>query len=251
MKPLVIVALFNKSPYILQPWADAGHNCYSFDIDADEGTRDNINYVIFDLKSPLHSPQITVREVLNWMTGAIDGYHDPDNTPDIVFSFGPCDDLASCGALHWAGKREKDHEFQTKALQLFMTGEKLADKCSVPFFSENPKGAISRLYRKPDLYFNPCDFGGYLPENDIHPLYPEIHPPRDAYNKQTGGWYGNGFVMPEEKRVAVLEKENPGWKKLGGKSKRTKEIRAATPRGLSQGIFEANHQFLLDRRKNR
>jgi len=45
--------------------------------------------------------------------------------------------------------------------------------------------------------------------------------------------------MPDKKPVTAV-KDNPGWKKLGGKSERTKEIRAAGPRGFLKAICVAN-----------
>jgi len=45
----------------------------------------------------------------------------------------------------------------------------------------------------------------------------------------------------EKKRLEPFEKENPGWKNLGGKSERTKELRSVTPLGFSYAFYEANH----------
>ena len=53
------------------------------------------------------------------------------------------------------------------------------------------------------------------------------------------GW-GGGAVMPEKKRIEPISKDNPGWKKCGGKSLRTKNIRSATPRGFAKAWKEAN-----------
>jgi hypothetical protein len=117
-----------------------------------------------------------------------------------------------------------------------------------PWVLENPVGALSTLWRKPDYMFDPCDYGGYISESEAnHPIWPEDIPPRDAYRKRTCYWSGNGFVMPEPRPVEpeVLTDSNGNrgsrqWKKLGGKSLRTKNIRSATPRGIAKAIFEAN-----------
>ena len=65
------------------------------------------------------------------------------------------------------------------------------------WYVENPVGALSRLWRKPDHVFDPCEYGGYLSESDEHPLYPQHIPARDAYRKKTCIWHGLGrFTMP-------------------------------------------------------
>ena len=110
-----------------------------------------------------------------------------------------------------------------------------------PWAFENPKGRLSTLYRKYDFRFDPCDYAGYLPEDDIHPIYPEIYPSQDRYNKDTCIWLGNGFKKPKFKRLEPFEKQNPGWKKCGGKSLKTKNIRSATPRGFSQAVCLSNN----------
>lgn len=30
------------------------------------------------------------------------------------------------------------------------------------------------IYRKPDFSFHPCDYAGYLPGYDAHPIYPNV-----------------------------------------------------------------------------
>ena len=106
---------------------------------------------------------------------------------------------------------------------------------------ENPVGKLSTLWRKPDHKFHPCDYGGYIHVKDeAHPAFPDIILASDAYNKQTCLWTGNGFVMPEALPVDPIGNDNPGWKKLGGKSARTKLIRSLTPRGLAIAVWLAN-----------
>jgi hypothetical protein len=94
------------------------------------------------------------------------------------------------------------------------------------------------MWRKPDYYFDPCDYGGYLPEDDQHPLWPDYIAPRDAYTKKTSLWTGGSFKMPEKRQVEPL---SPGasqqYRKLGGKSQKTKNIRSATPRGFAKALF--------------
>ena len=88
-----------------------------------------------------------------------------------------CTDLAASGACWWAGKREADPEFQERAARRAMQCAEMAEAMGCDaWYVENPVGALSRLWRKPDHVFDPCEYGGYLSEMDEHPLYPQhIH----------------------------------------------------------------------------
>ena len=157
-----------------------------------------------------------------------------------VFGFPVCTDLAVSGAAHWQAKREKDIHFQAKAMQLVNECRMIGELSGAPWFIENPISAISTIWRKPDHTFHPYEYGGYLPENDQHPQYPEYIKPRDAYPKKTCLWVGNGFVMPKKRKVDCEPGYSDSYKKLGGKSMKTKNIRSATPRSFAQAVFEAN-----------
>ena len=102
----------------------------------------------------------------------------------FVAGFPVCTQLAVSGTSRWAEKREKDPHFQTRAMELVHECRVVGQLSGAPWFFENPVSAISSMYRKPDYTFHPFDFGGYLPEDDWHPLYPEYFPPRDAYGKK-------------------------------------------------------------------
>ena len=83
---------------------------------------------------------------------------------------------------------------------------------------------MSRIHKvcpelgKVKFKFNPCDFAGYLPEEEQD---------KERYNKQT--WLWGQFSEPVKKRLEPLEKDFPGWKKYGGKSLVTKNARSVTP----------------------
>lgn len=166
----------------------------------------------------------------------------------FVAGFPVCTDVASSGAAHWEAKRQRDPYFQAKAALLAEQCRMIGELSGAPWFFENPIGAFSGIFGKPSHTFHPCDFGGYLPANDEHPLYPEYFPPNDAYKKKTCIWAGGGFVMPDARPVPALESQGQGGSeshnRLGGKSERTKNIRSATPRGFSQAAFEANAPHL-------
>ena len=118
---------------------------------------------------------------------------------------------------------------------------RIAEKFNCPYMVENPVSVLSTLWRKPDHYWNPCDFARYIPESEaVHPEFPDVIPERDLYNKKTGAWCGNGFVFPRKAGLEPLEKINPGHKMLGGKSARTKYIRSLTPRGFAEAVYQWN-----------
>lgn len=120
----------------------------------------------------------------------------------------------------------------TDALQLFTCCYAHAVWSGAPFMIENPVGALSRHMGEPDHIFDPCDYAGYLEE-----------PTPEAYTKKTCLWTGNGFVMPEPKRVVPI---------LGSKmhlmapSDDRADERSVTPRGFAEAVFLANGKVLSE-----
>ena len=226
---MTVWSLFDGSGLMAQPWAEAGHTCYCFNYDgADHG-----DYARLGAK--------VEHENTHYINEWIDNKFDFDVAPDIIFAFPPCTDLAVSGAAHFETKRKKNPTFQVEAVITCKVAARLAKRYNVPYMIENPVSVLSSLWRKPDYAFNPYEYGGYLPEDDTHPMFPDVIPARDAYVKKTCLWVGNGFVMPDVAEVAVGSGDNPGWAKLGGKSARTKTIRSLTPRGFAKAVYEANH----------
>ena len=232
-----VLSLFDLTGEMLRPWADAGHECWQIDTQHDSVLKSGrVWQSALDLSDEHVLPCIAA-----WQ-------------PDIIFAFPPCTDLAVSGACRFAAKRAADPDFQVKATRLAKQAARLAAAvtCSrreggaVPYLVENPVSVLSTTWRKPDHIFNPCDFGGYLPADDEHPLYPEVIPPRDAYTKRTCIWSGGGLRWPDAKPVdpVFLSSGLTPLQKLGGKSQRTKNIRSATPRGFARAIFEANAPHL-------
>ena len=82
---------------------------------------------------------------------------------------------------------------------------------------ENPVGKLARYLGPPRFYFDPCDYG-------------------DPWTKRTCLW--GEFKEPDQ--VPVEATEFWGWRKLGGKSERTKRLRSMTPPGFARAFFEAN-----------
>lgn len=240
MGALIVLSLFDYTGIMVKPWADAGYECICVDIQhPDEGrTEGNISFIRLDL--------------LGANTTAWDDLYEALAGQEVfIIGFPVCTDLANSGAKHWEGKAAVNARFQDNAVRPFFAIEALANRLNAAYMMENPRSRAAKLYRKPDYEFNPCDFGGYLPEDDVHPTYPDHIPPHDAYTKATDLWVGNGFRYPMPRPVPeqfVLYRRGNGEilkvskivAKTGGKSEKTKNIRSATPRGFAMAVYLAN-----------
>lgn len=225
-----VLCLFNTSDYAAVPWLCRGVDVVSVDLQnvnsmdmRREGTHFRIRSEIQDVEQ--------LRRVL-----ALHGF----GIPSVVISFPPCTDLTSAGARHWKAKREANPDFQNEAVAL----ARIAEGFGVPYVVENPVGALSTLWRKPDVWTHPYEWSGYCPPGE-HPEAPELYPSEDRYCKKTGLWYGNGFKLPVTIPVEPEDRSNPGWAKLGGKSARTKYLRSLTPRGLAEAFYCGNWREVL------
>lgn len=218
------MSMFDESGNMGRPWALAGYHVHCYDILND----DRVERFPSGGSITFHQADLTDVGVLDAIAAL---------GPCIVFGFPPCTDLSVAGARHFEAKRLKNPRFQEEAVALARSVEYVCNKAGCPGFAENPKSVLSTLWRKRDFKFNPSDYGGYLPENDTHPRWPQYLPPRDAYPKETWLWVFNGFVMPPTMPVPSVS-DYPGWSKLGGKSARTKQIRSETPRGFAQAVFD-------------
>lgn len=244
----VVLSFFEYTGTMLEPWAAAGYQCYAFDLQHGGPVRDSygrpdegfIEFRHWDASKGIISTLDMLDKLLQGRQVA------------MVFGFPPCTDLAASGARHWEGKRKLDPDFQNRAVRWAHDVANVAEAFDAPYMIENPQGALSTLWRKPDHRFDPCDFGGYIPEIDAeHPRWPSYIPPRDAYTKRTCLWTSGTFVMPprasvEPVRLTYTREDgtvttgSPQWGKLGGKSMKTKNIRSATPRGFARAVFLAN-----------
>ena len=222
----VAYSMFDGSGIMLLEYAKAGYQCYCFN--ADEGNHGE--YFIKMKHENLHYVNMWIDE--NFIENIIKM---DIPKPDIVFGFPDCTMFAQSGSKHV--RSEDDIHI---ALQNAIMVEKVGNHFGIPWMAENPVGRLSTLWRKPDFYFNPRDFGNYLDESDgsFHPKMPL----KDGYTKRTAIWCGNGFTEPERKPLSNDEGVMFfwGWKFLGGKSARTKQLRSLTPRGFARAVFESN-----------
>ena len=217
----VIWSMFDGSGIMVKPWADAGCKCYCFNYDeANHGSYE-----------PIRVQHENITYVNCWIDGTFEdfAYSLGLGAPDIIFAFPDCTEFAASGAKH-------NHTGLATLVNTKMIS-KLAQDYNARYMIENPVGKLSTLFRKPDYYFNPFEYGGYMSgeEESFHPRMPA----RDAYTKKTCLWVGGGFIMPEKKPVPHIGKFW-GWAYLGGKSPKTKQLRSLTPRGFAQAVYLAN-----------
>jgi len=231
------IFLFDYTGIMALPWAKAGYLCYCFDGQHEKGVS----------ISNLHP---NILNIGMWFSKNCSGDFIRDDIDkiinitgsniDFLFGFPECTDLAVSGAGHFKSKRDNNPYFQDEAMMLIYLVEALGCELKCKWGLENPISVASTLWRKPDFKFHPYEYGGYLPEDDVHPTYPEYIKPRDAYPKKTCIWASDDFVMPGKKDVPVDDGYSDQHKKLGGKSLKTKNIRSATPRGFAKAVFEFN-----------
>jgi hypothetical protein len=149
----------------------------------------------------------------------------------VVLAAQPCTDFALSGAKHF---REKDRDGRTAISNRLVDKTEQIIRWANPFcwVLENPKTRIHKLHtwlgQRPKFIFDPCDFAGFDP-----------FPDDSRYNKET--WLFGKFNDPVKKRLEPLQKDNPGWRKYGGKSLETKNARSITPLGFAYAFYEANH----------
>lgn len=150
-----------------------------------------------------------------------------------IIAMVPCTHDATSGAKHFA---EKDASGITKETDILVERLKkmiffFDDMRLLKFWQvEQPRTRLHNRHPwlKPRIQkFNPCDFAGYDP-----------NPDDSRYNKET--WLFGRFNKMVHKRIEPLSKDNPGWKKLGGKSLATKNARSKTPLGFAYAFYHAN-----------
>lgn len=240
--PLHVVSLFDHTTLFLQPFALEGPRveCFAYDIlndDSIEHTASGcrIHRVRADLEDPATLDAIVARHGGRCL---------------FASAFPPCTELSIAGAGSWKRKAAVDPDFQLRAVRHIRRVDEALQELDCPYFIENPAHSrLGAMWRRPTTTFEPFHFGAYLPESDVHPLYPDLYPARDRYSKCTGLWTGGGFALPP------LRPLEPEWKHFtrfrhSGKhapkrvrcspimcgSSRDRFKRSATPRGFSAAV---------------
>ena len=233
-----ILSLYDYTGEAVKQWANVGYDCVCFDnqhssvkpviVKHGLGT---ISYINADLHD---------REILSQIAKEYSGQ------VHLLMAWPVCTDMAVSGSRHFESKREDDPLFQVHASDHAKMCENVAKALNVPYMIENPISVLSTFWRKPNYTFEPYEYGNYIPDEEMfHPKWPEYIAPKDAYSKATCLWTGGGWIMPEKRPVKPLPGYSTQYKKLGGKSMKTKNIRSATPRGFAIANFLANSAYGL------
>lgn len=204
-----VLSLCDKSGVMVQPWADAGFSCTIIDLQHDKGefTEGRITRVGAD--------------ILSWLP--------PMDDYAIVFAFPPCTHLAQSGA-RWF--KDKGLRALIDGLTLVEAARTICEWSGAPYMIENPVGQLSTYWRKPDHYFDPLDFGGYVIDGE-------------DFTKKTCLWTGGGFVLPEKRPIPMADAPNPiHWASPGADRA---DRRSITPRGFAQAVYETNVDIVLER----
>lgn len=134
-----VLSLCDRTGVMVEPWADAGYECWCVDLQHEPGETRHGN--IIQVGADIH----------NWIPPRIEFV--------AAFAFPSCTDLAASGA-RW---------FRGKGLRSLGNGILLVARCAellewtgARWMLENPIGTLSTYWRKPDASFDPCDYGGYL-----------------------------------------------------------------------------------------
>lgn len=229
-----IICLYSTSGLMEKPFLDAGYEVWSFD---GQNTDEDLHSGMWHKRFAWFSPQYIEQQAAEILRIVGSGVK-------LVVGFPECTHLAVSGSRHFKRKLSADPNCQKDATELAKLVEVVGNTANAPWFAENPVSVLATLWRKSDHIIHPYEYGGYLPEDDEHPLYPEYILPRDAYPKKTCLWVGNGFILPPKKPVEVPRRSDgtvaysEQYKKLGGKSLKTKNIRSATPRGFAIAVCE-------------
>ncbi len=205
-----VVALYCRSPNMVQPWLDAGYDAVLVDLQHPEGER----------RAPVGNGTLYTigADLLTWVPPRWLA----DRDVAFLAAFPPCDHLAVSGARWFAGKGLGKLAL---SIQLFEKAAFWADWFGAPYLIENPVSTISSYWRKPDHTFHPWQYAG--------------HEPADAYTKKTCLWTGNGFVMPAPMYPENIQPDDRIHK--AAPSPERANFRAETPLGFARAVFAANN----------
>lgn len=182
-----VLSLYDFTGTAVRPWAEAGYACICYDVQhcavlprrEDFASGGSITFVSADLHS---------RGTLSAIATTFRG------RAAFMSAFPVCTDMAVSGAKHFAAKGEADPLFQVAAADHARWCGHLGDALDCPYFIENPVSVLATLWRPADHWFDPWEFGGYIPEAEAaHPVWPDYIAARDAYPKHTGLWTVGGL----------------------------------------------------------
>lgn len=194
----IVRSYCDLSGAIVRPWAEVGYECFCYD------TQHSIRRERIERVG---------RGVIRFIWADVRSLEEEE--ADAAFAAPPCTDATVAGA----------RDFARKGLRRFIDTLETVDHCRRlcvasrgKWALENPVGRLSTCWRKPDHYFDPCDYG-------------------DPYTKKTCLWTGGGFIMPPKHRVEPVEGSKMHLMAPG--PDRANE-RSETPPGFARAVFLAN-----------
>lgn len=198
----IVLSLCDLSGVMVQPWLDAGFECWIVDTQHKAGEHRDGNLIRVGA------------DVTRWLPPRVDY--------QVVFGFPPCTDLATSGA-RWM--KDKGLPALASSLDLVERCRAICEWSGAPWMIENPVGTLSSYWRTADYTFHPYEYGGYSDDD------------ADAYTKRTLLWTSDDFVMPATKAVEPVQ-----GSKISdmGESKARKNMRSKTPLGFARAVFSAN-----------
>lgn len=166
----IVLSLCDRSGVMVQPWLEAGYECWIVDTQHPAGRHrsGNLMRIGCDVRTFNAAAMLAA--------------------PLIVFAFPPCTNLSVSGA-RWF--KDKGLESLHESLGMVVACERICEDSGAPWMLENPVGMLSSYWRKPDYTFQPWQYG-------------------DTYTKKTCLWTGNGFVMPPAWHATKPERHNGG-----------------------------------------
>ena len=206
----VVVSLCDLTGTFTAPWVEAGYEAVL--VDPQHGLSTSDGWVT--------KLAMTVEEALPHLSRLV-----TTGRVVMVAGFPPCTELARSGARWWPGKHQVDPLFQAKAVAVAEQCRTFGQTAGTPWLVENPSGALSQIFGKPDHTFHPWWFTGLEPA--------------DNYTKLTCLWTGGGFRMPPRHVDRTLgapdnriHAASPGPQRAN--------FRSATPMGFARAVFAAN-----------
>ena len=175
----------------------------------DEHLHDNVTSITAD-----------VREIEGWLDDMAEGWR-----PWGVLAAPPCTHFSGAGARWWP---EKDADGRTAdAVEIAEACVRIGKRAQEWWCLENPVGRLNRWLGKPEMYFDPCDYG-------------------DPHSKKTALWGSfntdlrTAPVDPTVYTTANGKRGSETWYRYGGKSERTKTMRSITPTGFARKFKQVN-----------
>lgn len=186
----LVLSLFDESAISVDAWLDRGFECHV------------IAPSFIDSVSTCNLAKLKILErpidLMENMEKLIRSYSKKKIA--MAMAFPPSDELSIAGARWFAGKKEKNASFQTEQVERFPVIENFFKSLGVPFLIQAPHSPIlTKLFRRPNLVYQPCAFGGYLEASDVHPRYPGVIPNMDAFTSKLSVFAGGRFRHPRTK----------------------------------------------------